>query len=254
MKVNSPKPGESIAAYVERILVIGDHQISSPFALPLFANGTPTLLFISKKGEIKGDSTNHLLLFGQTILPEFLTFKEDFTLIAYFLKPFALLSLFGVAGHELTDKIIDLNLLSPQITIELQEKLLNAASTADMLNMMDSYIAKLSLNQRYDHGIVKYATDKIVSSPQKEVLVQLQKEMNITERTLQRTFEKNVGISPGLYRRVCQFNAAFQQLNTTRNSQKLTDLAFQHGYADQSHFIRTFKEFTNLTPTEYLNY
>jgi AraC-like DNA-binding protein len=254
MKVNNPKPNESIAAYVERILVIDDHQISSPFALPLFANGTPTLLFISKKGEIKGSRTSHLLLFGQTILPEFLTFKEDFTLIAYFFKPFALLSLFGVTAHELTDKIIDLNLISPQITAELQEKLLNAGSTNDMLNMMDSYIAKLSLNQKYDHGIIKYATDKIMASPQKEVLLQLQKEMNITERTLQRTFEKNVGITPSLYRRICQFNSAFQQLNNTRHSQKLTDIAFQHGYADQSHFIRAFKEFTNLTPSEYLNY
>jgi AraC-like DNA-binding protein len=254
MKVSNPKPSESIAAYVERILVIDDHHISAPFALPLFANGTPTLLFISKRGEIKGSRTNHLLLFGQTILPEFLTFKEDFTLIAYFLKPFALLSLFGVVANELTDKIIDLNLISPQITTELQEKLLNAGGVCDMLNMMDNYIAKLSLNQRYDHGIVKYATGKIVASPQKEVLLQLQKEMNITERTLQRAFEKNVGISPNLYRRICQFNSAFQQLNTTRNSQKLTDLAFQYGYADQSHFIRAFKEFTNLTPTEYLNY
>lgn len=254
MKVNNPKPNESVAGYVERILVIDDHQISSPFALPLFANGTPTLLFISKKGTIKGSPTNHLLLFGQTISPELLTFTDNFTLIAYFFKPFALLSLFGVAAYELTDKIIDLNLISPQVTTELQEKLLNAGSTNAMLIMIDSYIAKLSLNQRYDHGIIKYVTDKIVTSPQKEVLLQLQKEMNITERTLQRTFEKNVGITPSLYRRICQFNSAFQELNSTRHSQKLTDLAFQHGYADQSHFIRTFKEFTNLTPSEYLNY
>ncbi|MGF7082116.1 helix-turn-helix domain-containing protein [Mucilaginibacter sp. UYCu711] len=253
MKVSNLKPNGSVAEYVERILVIDDHQVSSPFALPLFANGTPTLLFISKKGIIKGSPVNHLLLFGQTISPEFLTFTEDFTLIAYFFKPFALLSLFGVSAQELTDRIIDINLVSPQITKELQERLLNADSAVDMLVLIDNYIAKLASQQKSDCAIIKYATQKIITSPGKEVLLQLQKELNITERTFQRTFERNVGLAPNLYRRVCQFNAAFQQLNNSRDV-RLTDIAFQHGYADQSHFIRSFKEFTNLTPKQYLNY
>jgi AraC-like DNA-binding protein len=254
MKVSTPKPTENVATYVERILVIDDHQISTSFALPLFANGTPTLLFISKKATIKNTSTNHLLLFGQTISPGFLTFTDDFTLVAYFLKPTALLSLFGVAAYELTDEIIDINLLSPQITTELQERLLNAADTGEMLNLMDNYIIKLIARRKYDCGIVEYATQKIVTSPGKEILLQLQKELNITERTFQRTFEKNVGIAPNLYRRVCQFNSAFQQLNAARNKARLTDIAFQYGYADQSHYIRAFKEFTNFTPKQYLNY
>jgi AraC-like DNA-binding protein len=253
MKVDNLKPNHLIAAYVERILVIDDTQISAPFALPLFANGTPTLLFISKKGTIKNRATSHLLLFGQTILPEFLTFKEDFTLIAYFLKPFALMSLFGVAAYELTDKIIDINLLSPQITTELQERLLNAELIGDRVTLMDNYIAKLIAMSTPDNGIVGYATQKIVTSPGKEVLIQLQKELHITERTFQRTFEKHVGIAPNMYRRICQFNSAFQQLNNSRQV-KLTDIAFRHSYADQSHFIRSFKEFTNLTPKQYLNY
>ena len=66
-------------------------------------------------------------------------------------------------------------------------------------------------------------------------------------------FESNVGISPRLYKRICQFNAAFQQLNQMKFS-KLSDIAYEKGYADQSHFVRTFKEFTNITPKEYLNY
>jgi AraC-like DNA-binding protein len=66
-------------------------------------------------------------------------------------------------------------------------------------------------------------------------------------------FESNVGISPRLYKRICQFDAAFQQLNR-RKFAKLSDIAYQNGYADQSHFIRSFKEFTNITPKEYLAY
>jgi len=32
---------------------------------------------------------------------------------------------------------------------------------------------------------------------------------------------------------------------------KLSDVAYENGYADQSHFIRSFREFTGYTPSQY---
>lgn len=253
MRVKNLKPGDKIAEYVERILVIENYQITNPFSLPLFANGLPTLVFKSTKGTIRNSSTTHLTLFGQTILPEALTFTEDFTLIAYFFKPYSLLSIFGVSPRELTDKPIDLNLLAHKKVTHLQEQLLNAGTTENMISLLDNYISNLISNTKSECPIIKYAATKIVEHPSKEVLIWVQKELHITERTFQRTFEKNIGLAPNLYRRICQFNSAFQQLNN-RNYFKLSDIAFENGYADQSHYIRAFKEFTNLTPNEYLNF
>jgi AraC-like DNA-binding protein len=31
----------------------------------------------------------------------------------------------------------------------------------------------------------------------------------------------------------------------------LSDIAFENGYADQSHFIRAFQEFAGFTPNQY---
>jgi AraC-like DNA-binding protein len=253
MKVKNLKPSDKIAEYVERILIIDNYQITKPFSLPLFANGLPTLLFKSAKGKIGNSYTSNLTLFGQTIFPETINFTEDFTLVAYFFKPYALISLFGVTANELTDKPIDLNLLAPQKTIKLQEQLLNALTIENMVVLLDNYVFNLISNSKNDLPVIKYATNKIVSNPSKEILLQTQKELHFTERTFQRMFEKNIGIAPILYRRVCQFNSAFQQLNTGKYS-KLSDLAFENGYADQSHYIRSFKEFTKLTPKEYLNF
>ena len=81
----------------------------------------------------------------------------------------------------------------------------------------------------------------------------MQDELYITERTFQRMFEDKVGVSPNQYRRIAQFNSAFQQLNQ-RQFKHFSDIAFNNDYADQSHFIRAFKEFTNLTPKEYLKF
>ncbi len=253
MKARNILPDRKIAGYADRILIIENNKVTTPFILPLYANGVPTLLFKSVKGKIGGNNANHLTLFGQTVLPETLTLNEDFTLIAYFFKPYTLISLFGVHAQELTDKPIDLDLLFPQQTRLAQERLLNAVTTDQMSCLLDDFILSLINRSSKECPLIKYATTKVANDPSKGSLITVQKELHITERTFQRLFEKNIGVSPNLYRRICQFNSAFVQLNSQRHSkQKLSDIAYQHGYADQSHYIRAFKEFTKVTPTEYL--
>ena len=252
MKARNIIPSESISNYVERVLVIEHHEKTLPVALPLFANGSPTLVFTSTRGTMSNNSRGHLILFGQTILPETINFTDDFILIAYFFKPFSLLNIFCVAPSELTDKPINLDLLAPKKIRVLQEQLLNSDTLENMIHLLDNFIFNLITLSKKDSPIVKYVTEKIVHDPSKKVLGLVQKELHVTERTFQRLFEKHIGIAPNIYRRICQFNNAFQQLNN-RNFHKLTDIAFENGYTDQSHYIRAFREFTNLTPTDYLD-
>lgn len=252
MKVSNLTPVEKIAEFINDILVIENYEVSNPFVLPLYANGKPTLLFQTAKGKIK-NSTNHLTLFGQTIVPDHITLTENFTLIAYFFKPYALTTLFGFSAQELTDNPINLNLVDQQGINDLQERLLNAVDCAEMLRLLDDFIFSLVTKVQTDIRLIQYATKLIAENPSNDILTKVQKELYITERTFQRKFEKQVGLAPSQYRRVAQFNAAFQQLNR-RQFKHFTDIAFHHNYADQSHFIRVFKEFTNLTPKEYLKF
>ncbi|MCS3794754.1 helix-turn-helix domain-containing protein [Niastella sp. OAS944] len=252
MKVSNLTPCEKISHYVDRVLVIEDVLVTNPFTLPLYANGAPTLLFQTAKGIIKNNS-NNLTLFGQTVFPETLTIRDNFTLIAYFFKPFALFALFGVSAQELTNNPIDLNLLAPSKTQQLQEQLLNAATTEEMIGLLNDYIFSLITKTTVDSQIIRFATLTIAQNAGKDALLKVQKELHVTERTFQRMFEKNIGIAPNLYRRIWQFNNAFQQLNN-RQFVKLSDIAFANGYADQSHYIRAFKEFTGITPKDYLKF
>jgi len=233
---------------VQGIFVIENNWVTSPFLLPLFANGTPTLLFQTTKAQIK-NSSNYLTLFGQTISPQTLIIKDNFILIAYFLKPYSLLPLFGISAQELTDNPIDLNLFSKNLY--LQEQVLNASTISEILYLIDSFLFSLIKNNKSDGRVIKYATENISNNPGKEILRKVQNDLSVTERTFQRLFEKNIGISPKLFRKISQFSKAFQQLNG-KNFQNLSDIAFGNDYADQSHYNRVFKEFTNLTPTEYL--
>ena len=159
-------------------------------------------------------------------------------------------ALFNIQASELTDSPIDLTLL-PNNSV-LQERLLNTKTLTDKLFLIDDYIITLTKKVKSRLEKIVYATDIISQNPFSNVLSQVQKELFITERTFQRLFEKNVGVSPSLFRRISQFNKAFQQLNN-RQFQNLSDIAFDNRYADQSHYIKTFKEFTSITPTDYLS-
>jgi len=88
-------------------------------------------------------------------------------------------------------------------------------------------------------------------NPDTEILSILQNKLELNERTFQRIFKKYVGVTPNQYRRICQFQVSFTQVRA-KNFDKLSDVAYENGFADQSHFIRSFKEFTQITPNDYL--
>ena len=68
---------------------------------------------------------------------------------------------------------------------------------------------------------------------------------------LARVFRKFHGCSIGDYVRQLRIEFASRELATTAHS--LADIASAAGFADQSHFSRTFKQHTRLLPTEFRN-
>jgi AraC-like DNA-binding protein len=249
MKVTHPIISDRVSAYVKGIFIIENDQNNKPFMLPLFANGTPTLVFQTTKGQLRNQS-NYLTLFGQTVAPEQLYIDGEFTLIAYFLTPHTLSSLFGLKANELTDNPIDLNLLSNNCFLE--EQLLHAKTIKDTLSLLDDYIFGLIMKTRADVKSLNYAARIIARKPFGNVLSEVQNELGFTERTFQRLFERTIGVSPNQFRRINQFHNAFGQLNN-KQFENLSDIAIDNGFVDQSHFIRTFREFTQITPSVYLN-
>ncbi|UOQ68039.1 helix-turn-helix domain-containing protein [Hymenobacter volaticus] len=78
----------------------------------------------------------------------------------------------------------------------------------------------------------------------------MQESLHMSERSFQRKFKQHVGIPPKLFSRICRFQVSLNQL---RNHQyhKLSDVAFENDYADQSHYIRSFQEFAGCSPYQY---
>jgi AraC-like DNA-binding protein len=63
-------------------------------------------------------------------------------------------------------------------------------------------------------------------------------------------FAEEVGFTPKLYLRLLRFQAVLQDVFGAP-SIDWSEIAYRHGYADQSHFNREFREFSGLTPSQY---
>jgi AraC-like DNA-binding protein len=97
---------------------------------------------------------------------------------------------------------------------------------------------------------MEYAANRLWQAGRQLPLKKLQQTLNLSERSLQRKFEQCIGIPPRLFSKIAQFQAAMGQLRNGKFS-RLSDIAYENGYADQSHFIRDFKKFTGLSPLAF---
>ncbi|MBO9564938.1 MAG: helix-turn-helix domain-containing protein [Niastella sp.] len=80
-------------------------------------------------------------------------------------------------------------------------------------------------------------------------LADLARSVNIHPVHLSRHFSKYFGMSLGDYVRAIKVQRALTLLPNDELS--LTDISFECGFADQSHFIRSFKSFYQVTPLHY---
>jgi AraC-like DNA-binding protein len=255
MKVQTLTPPPAIADYVSSIVVLENNSMFYEAVLPLIANGYPSITFqLTDPARIlgAGKKSHHLVLYGQNTRPIQLYTAGEITVIAYFLYPYMLPSLFGYNAKELTDQGIDLSYDDPAREMNLKEQLLNAPSLNGRLELMNSYVLRLVQSKKIRvNDTISFATRLIQKNKGTLLMNELRKEVYTTERTLQRLFEQHIGLTPKMYSRICQFNAAFRQLNQNKFSDMI-DVALENGYADQSHLIRAFKEFTHYSPLEYV--
>lgn len=248
MKYWYQRPPESIAQYVRTILIVKGAGDEPSCDLPLFTNGSPAFLC-----RIKNGAANELTLFGESVPEDKWEVDTDTTIIAYLFKPFMLATVFGVAASTLKENPVQLSLWSARKTIALNLQLANAQRSSEQFNVLNGFIEQLIASNKRDCDIISYATDLMMQESNTDVLARIPAELNLTERTFQRIFKKYVGTTPNQYRRICQFYFAFARLRG-RNYDKLTDIAYTHGYFDQSHYIRSFKEFAGTTPNDYLEF
>ena len=222
--------------------------------LSIYADGCPGIIFQqTDTGLILNENKklSPIFLYGQTVQPIRMVATGSVKMIAVCFHPHVLHSIFRLSAKEITDDCLDLSLLPPVPRINLTEQLWNTVTPEKQTQILFDYMQQVITRNRstVDTGMA-YAATQLWQSGRQLPLKKLQQTLNLSERTFQRKFEQSIGIPPRQFAKIAQFQSALGQLRSG-NFFKLSDVAYNNGYADQSHFIRDFKKFTGLSPLAF---
>jgi AraC-like DNA-binding protein len=243
--------------FVREIITLHSDNLGDRYgSFKFFADGFPGIMFIQSENNaylnVSERKLSSLFLYGQTVKPIEIGTTGSFSFIIFFLYPHVIKSLFGLDAHEITNSCLEFEYMPFRNVKDLVKKLEGNAYLEVKAEQIADYLLNVIITRSGNPDVaVMHATTGILQSKGEISLYTLQQELNITERTLQRRFLQNVGVTPQLFTRITKFNYTFSQLKQKKHS-LLTDVAYDNGFSDQSHFNRTFKEFTGMTPGQYL--
>lgn len=170
-----------------------------------------------------------------------------FRIIGAYLEPTALKAIFKVDAADLANQNIALHDL---VSTSLLDQLQNARTTQEKIGLLSDFVLQQIQTLRYENQKAKFASILLQSG---KSIQEIQAEMNMSERTLERLMKQNIGMSPKLFSRIMRFQSSLELVKTT-DFENFTSLVYTQDYFDQSHYIREFKAFTGTNPTHFLRH
>jgi len=246
---------QNLDPFVKEIVFIESTVEKGQHKIPFYADGFAGIAFSKSHQPFTIQPQNKVLpnfyLYGQTLVPMTLETKGAFELYAIRLFPFAIRTLIGVDPRTLNDECYDLLQVQNVDTRSSITALQQAKDKAEIVSALITYFEKLiqEAANNPEHRII-LATNMILKSGGVIRISEIQQKLHITERTLERQFKKEMGVSAMQFAKIIQFHSSVK-IMSEEDYINLTEVGHQSGYTDQSHFIRSFKKFTGKTPKEF---
>jgi AraC-like DNA-binding protein len=223
--------------------------------LPFYADGYPGIMFqITDKGLYvlpHHKKMPDLFLYGQTIHPIELKIEGAHKLIVFQLYPFVIKSFFGVTPKDLNDDCYDLTKLEE---FDIKEALHQLRAQADLekwkTTITSLLVSLFQMTKKKIDFTVQQALQIIIENNGQQTIKELREQLHITERTFERRFTAQVGVTPKQFSKIIQFQVSLCDITKSEYT-NLADTVYKNGFADQSHFIRVFKAFTGQTPGKF---
>ncbi len=187
---------------------------------------------------------------GQIVKPRTLEITGKGRSFGIWFYPHAFSYFTGLNLSELNDRVISWDLLFPHSVSQFVGNCLENDQLVTLVEGMNTFW----LNQLSKHRetradrIVEVAVNYLFQEKSAD-LGRLPKLLNVTQRYLQKLFVARIGFSPKHLQRILRFQDVLRTLPSYTSS--LTNLAYEHHYYDQSHFVREFKEFTGHPPSDF---
>jgi AraC-like DNA-binding protein len=198
-------------------------------------------------------SENELSLTGLIDSPVMLDPQEDTqtgTIIIEF-NPLGAYRFFRLPYAEIQNQIVGMTDLIGNCAGEIQSQLAETSALNLKLQLLQRFLIERLKNAVPDL-IFDYCVNRISDSRGLISVAQLEKEIGYSSRWLHNKFSEHLGTGPKNLSEIIRFKQVYQVYSTIGKLGILKEHLY-HYYYDQSHFLRAFKRFTGVSPTELQN-
>ena len=249
-------PIAQLADAVDRIwLLEGEAPPAGAAPEPILPDGRPELILHVgdpfERLDAGGPARQASVLYaGQVTSPLVLRPTGRVAVVGVRFHPHGAAAVLLPPQHELAGLTLGVEAISAPLRralLPVQESAVDLLQAAvGIQRVLASWIRPSRIDPR-----VRFAVETIERSLGRMPVDDVARAAGITRRHLERRFLETVGITPKRLARITRFQRAVQALQgESRGGGAATAAAC--GYADQSHFIRDFREFAGCSPAEHL--
>ncbi len=250
------EPNIELSEFVKRYWTLDGEKENIPLRNTIVPDGTMKLIFHygdtyrhhSQNGSVT--TLPKCFLIGQLTKPYVI---EPIGVTGSFVvqfKPNGFVPFTSIPIKEMENTAVPLDILFGEKGKELGEQILNANSTSERIQIIETFLfSQLADKHRIDN-VVKSTVETIFNANGQFSVNEFSESNKINRRQLARKFSSTIGLSPKQLAKTIRIQGVLKVLLNEEIS-SLTDLAYENEYFDQAHFIKEFKEFTGLTPKEF---
>lgn len=221
----------------------------------MFADGNPGIVFHYDQPISEGKQCNTMpgsFLYGQLKDCKHLISSGKTGLIVTVLQPYGIYALTGIPANTFKNHFTALEDVLGHRAIELEEQILNASTSAERIQILETFfIKKYSLLYPVDPE-VRHALDLICTHKGRLPISWINEKLQVTERQLERKFNIQIGTTPKYFSGIVKIHQTLKLFQYTPVG-STAQVACEAGYFDQAHFIHDFKKIAGVSPLKYLN-
>ena len=257
MTVHFAKPTNTLAPYIKRYWAIENRLDKGEKCVQrIIPTGFSELTFYftprPKVLSVKKYLSDNVALYGHQKEFYDLELTGNLSVFSIVFQPQGLMQFFKFPLHEICNQNVPLQYINGQAGRDLEEKMAEASTFQQRVNIAETYFYNLLKNNYMDFEFrrINHVVELIKRTHGIINVSLLASKACLSRKQFERVFSQQIGISPKQYLKIIRFQFSLFQ-KQQNNNLNITELAYESGYFDQSHFINDFKSFCGLTPKQY---
>ncbi len=177
---------------------------------------------------------------------------QNSEMMAVQLKPIGAYPFFKIPAYKLNNLVEQADIYFSDSIVQLRSRIIAEQSIPGKFRLTEQWLLELFDENKIPPREITDVVEKLQNQPfirHSDLL----KDYPKTSKNLISQFRKYIGLTPKNLHRIFRFNTLLAVIKQKKEI-VWTDIVYETGYTDQSHFIKEFKEFSGFNPSHFIKH